>query len=150
MTEKITGGCLCGAVRYEATESPNEVYACHCRMCQRHTGSAFWIGAKFPDGAFQYSKGKPSTYQSSRIMERSFCQKCGSTVALCYSTPPSADWEPGVGVAVGSLDDPDCVEPRFHYGIESKLNWLHFDQSIPQYRCDDDPELANAFESAEK
>ena len=70
MAEKTTGGCLCGAIRYEADEPPNQVYACHCRMCQRHTGSAFWAGAKFPPDTFRFTKGEPKVYRSSKILER--------------------------------------------------------------------------------
>ncbi len=150
MDEKITGGCLCGTVRYEADELPNEVYVCHCRYCQRHTGSAFWVGAKFANNVFRYTQEEPKRFQSSTILERYFCSDCGSTVALFYIDPPWADWSPGIEVAVGSLDQPAQVTPTFHYGVESQLHWLHFDDSIPQLRCDEDIELKNAFEHAQK
>ena len=100
--------------------------------------------------AFRYTKGKPQVYASSKILERLFCPACGSNVAIFYADPPWADWEPGIEVAVGSLDRPTDVVPSFHYGVECQLPWLHFDSAIPQLRCDEDPELAAAFDAAEK
>ena len=147
MDEKFTGGCLCGAIRYEADEPPNEVYVCHCRLCQKHTGSAFWAGAKFADNVFRYTKGEPQSFKSSKILQRYFCPDCGSNVAIIYDDPPWADWSPGVEVALGSLDQPAKVTPSFHYGVESQLPWLHFDDSIPQLRCDEDSELEAALNS---
>ena len=145
-----TGGCLCGAIRYRSDQPPNQVYACHCRMCQRHTGSAFWFGAKFPRNALQFTKGEPQLYQSSKILERFFCSDCGSSVALFYPNRPWPGEEPGIEVAAGTLDHPELLEPEFHYGVESKLSWLHFDESIRQERCDEDADLQGAHAKAEK
>ena len=145
MAEKTTGGCLCGAIRYEADEPPNQVYACHCRMCQRHTGSAFWAGAKFPPDTFRFTKGEPKVYRSSKILERYYCADCGSSVALNYLERPWPEEEPGFEAALGSLDDPTGLAPEFHFGVESQHAWLHFDPAIPQYRADEDAELQAAF-----
>lgn len=148
MSDKVTGGCLCGAIRYESDAPPNHVYTCSCRMCQRHTGSAFWAGVKFPEGAFRYTKGQPQAYRSSKLLERYFCADCGSNVGLYYIENPWADSEPGMEVALGSLDHPEGYTPELHYGVESKHAWLQFDESVEHQRCDSDPELQAAFDKA--
>ena len=145
----ITGGCHCGAIRWEADDEPNQLYACHCRICQRHTGSAFWVGAKFPEGSFRFVQGTPAVYRSSEILERFYCADCGSSIALKYIERPWKDREPGFEAAFGSFDDPTPLSPELHFGAESKHAWLHFDPSIPQYRADDDVELQAAFKAAE-
>ena len=150
MGEKITGGCLCGAIRYESEGPLMEAYTCHCRMCQRHTGSSYWVGAKFPEQGFRYTKGTPKLYHSSDILTRSFCPDCGSTMALTYTNPPWADFEPGVEVPVGSLDQPDIAVPADHYGVESMHAWVHFDSATPQHRWDEDKELMAALSNEGK
>ena len=66
------GGCLCGAVRYEATEPPQEVGYCHCRMCQKWTGNVFMAYAKFRSAAFWFTQGEPNFYQSSAWLDPQF------------------------------------------------------------------------------
>ncbi len=148
--ETITGGCMCGAVRYEANEPPIEAGTCHCRMCQRATGSAFWAGAAFPRSAFRFTKGEPKRYQSSSIAERSFCPDCGSPVVSRYLVPVRTSMHPDmVWVHIGTLDKPEAASIDSHYGVESQLPWVHFDDGLPRTRCDEDPELAAAFAAAE-
>ena len=66
----ITGGCQCGAVRYEITEAPFEVAYCHCRMCQRAVGNLFATFAEFPKDAVQLIQGEVKYYESSTWMKR--------------------------------------------------------------------------------
>ncbi len=149
MSDKITGGCLCGTIRYEADQPPNEVYACHCRFCQRHTGSAFWAGAKFPEGAFRFTSGEPQSYASSPLIKRYYCAACGSSVGLRYVKAPWPDYEAGFEVGLGSLDDPKAFEPAYHFCVESKLAWPQFDPAVPVIRGDEDEDLAAAFAAAD-
>ncbi|MEM7121457.1 MAG: GFA family protein [Pseudomonadota bacterium] len=148
MPKPITGGCLCGAVRYEADQPPNEVYACHCRYCQRYTGSAFWAGAKFPEGALRFIAGAPSSHRATPLLERYFCTDCGSSIGLRYIKAPWPEYEPGMEVGLGSLDDPTAFEPAYHFCVESKLAWPQFDKAIPLLRGDEDEGLASAFDEA--
>lgn len=55
----VTGGCLCGAIRYQADAAPEWVAYCHCRMCQKALGSIFGVFAAFPLDAFRYTQGEP-------------------------------------------------------------------------------------------
>ncbi len=149
-TDKITGGCLCGAVRYEANEPPSKGVVCHCRVCQRTTGSAFEAIVKFPRTAFRFTKGEPKRYRSSSIMEKCFCPHCGSTLTDQMLVRMSAKRGPDmVLVHIGSLDKPEAVSIASHYGVESQLPWVHFDDGLPRSRCDEDPELAAARAAAE-
>lgn len=85
-TLPITGGCLCGAIRFEATEPPTWVAHCHCRMCQRAYGQWSGIFVRFKGaqkGALRFTKGVPTYYQSSAWLERGFCSNCGSPLGIC-------------------------------------------------------------------
>lgn len=97
-----TGGCLCGAIRFEAEGPVQNPHTCSCRMCQRHTGalSAAWV--EFPSAAVSWtgSGGSPSTYRSSEISSRAFCATCGSTIG-------AVDDEPVIAFLVGCFDDTD-------------------------------------------
>src|SRR6202162_1108096 len=94
MTEGIamklpqTGGCQCGKIRYEITEAPRLVYTCHCRDCQRITGSAFSLGVALPHSAFCITAGEPRAIQrmpdSGRLNTRFVCPDCACWV---YSLP---------------------------------------------------------------
>jgi hypothetical protein len=124
----ITGGCLCGAVRYEASEPPHDVYYCHCRRCQKQTGGAFDLVAGIPADSFRITSGEPKFYKSSEILERGFCANCGSGVIARYFDPD----DPYVWVKVGTLDHPEDVSPTQHVGIESQIPWLTIDDDLPR------------------
>ncbi len=108
-----TGGCLCGALRYEATVSKSENWYCHCRMCQKATGSVVSTSAIIKKSQLRMLKGQPKFYQSSADIERGFCADCGSPM---FFRPISEDW---VSILSGTLDDPEVAPPQGHYGIES-------------------------------
>ena len=84
MAEQMTGGCACGKVRFTAAVEPEEAYLCHCRMCQKATGSVSiaFIHAKLDD--IQWD-GEPDWYDSSPIAERPFCATCGTAWASSSS-----------------------------------------------------------------
>ena len=63
---KWNGGCLCGAVRYEASEAPQSAGYCHCGMCQRSSGSVVTASATFPKAAFRFTRGEP-VFSPSRV-----------------------------------------------------------------------------------
>ena len=150
MTDKtlpITGGCLCGAVRFEVSESPTAVGNCHCRMCQRHTGSAFAAAVRVKKSALRWTKGQPTMFRSSPIMERGYCLDCGSTLITShYETPPWKDYDKGdIGLAMGVFDDPYPYTPTFDYGIEHKLNWVTTNDGVMGQRIDTDEELRAVY-----
>ncbi len=138
-TMPVTGGCLCGAVRYESSESPVDVSYCHCRMCQRSSGNAFGTFASFRRDAFRFTRGEPKLYKSSAFAERGFCAECGTPLIFWYLTPGSLSEE--IGVPIGSLDHPEDASPKSHWGIESQIPWLTIDDGLPRTRTEEDPDF---------
>ena len=150
---KITGGCYCGAIRYESDKPPLSAGICHCRECQRCTGSAFLAVVGFPLTGFRYTKGSPKVNQSSSIVERCFCPDCGSPLHARYLVKLGEEITENpdhVLVSVGTLDKPEVVELEYHYGVESQLPWVHFDDDLPRTRSDEDPDLMNALSLAKE
>lgn len=119
----ITGGCQCGAVRYRVTAGLGRASLCHCRMCQRATGNAFAPLVTARGVAFT---GTPARFASSNIAVRGFCSDCGTP--LFYAQVGAEDVE----LMIGSLDDPSLASPVLHYGIESRVPWLHLADSLPE------------------
>lgn len=128
MTARATGGCLCGAVRFAATDQPMWAVHCHCQSCRRASGAPLvtWVG--FADSAFEYEAGAPRQYASSPGVLREFCGRCGTP--LTYR----ADKYPGeVHVAATTLDEPERIAPSRHVHAAEKLDWLHVDDQLPGY-----------------
>jgi hypothetical protein len=150
MTEevKVTGGCMCGAIRYESLEPIIKAGTCHCRTCQRFTGSAFSAFVGIPCSALRFTKGKPKFHVMDSIKERGFCDECGSSITDRYLVHLSGVSNPeNYWIQLGTLDHPETVELDFHYGVETQLPWVHFDDELPRTRCDEDSTLAAAFAS---
>ncbi len=122
------GGRLCGNIRDRATSAPFWVGHCHCRMCQRHTGAAFATDAIFRAEHFTWLQGEPTYYRSSDTTERGFCPRCGSTVSAHYFKEPDI-----LIMAVGTLDNPDLVEPTLHAWTSSRMKWLHVNDGLHEY-----------------
>lgn len=139
------GGCLCGAIRYESSEPPIRAGICHCRMCQKSTGSAFEVIAKFSWAALRFTRGGPKLYRSSSIKEKGFCRDCGSLLFDRYLVQTGISSPDTVWVHLGTLDYPESVTIDFHTGVESQLPWAHFDDDLPKNRCDEDSGLTAAF-----
>src|SRR5579872_3787901 len=95
MNLPLTGGCQCGRLRYEITEPPRLIYACHCTDCQKMTGSAFSMALVIGCGSFRLTAGEPRavrrTADSGRAITRWVCPDCGSW--LC-SGPDFASADP--------------------------------------------------------
>ena len=127
MTKKrmYEGGCLCGAVHYRATEDPLWVMHCHCGMCRKMSGAAFFTSVGFAPETFAWTKGAPTLYRSSAKATRGFCSRCGSVLT----------WEkPGVfSVSLGSLDRPEVMRPQSHNWVTTRLPWLPLHDGLAQY-----------------
>lgn len=123
----LTGGCQCGALRYELAEAPRLTYACHCRDCQRMTGSAFSMAVVVSEPAFRLIGPEPRAIErradSGRIAIRWVCPDCGSWVC---SGPKPRTASPDFlrRVRAGTLDDTSWLKPTLHFFIGRRQNWL--------------------------
>jgi hypothetical protein len=126
----ITGGCACGAVRYESSAAPFFGGICCCRTCQRVTGTGQNAVAGVPNAGFRITKGEPRYYEtmgdSGNPVRHAFCGECGSPL---FGQPTAA---PFTGINVGSLDDPSGFEPRAVVYAEAALPWVAL-PDIPKF-----------------
>ncbi len=116
----ITGGCFCGAIRYEIEDGDYPVANCHCSMCRRTSGAPFVTWLVAPASRFRYTSGEPRILHSSEKGTRYFCERCG-TPLVCIT----ADHPDNVDVTTGSLDEPGRYVPTFAVHEDTKLPWLH-------------------------
>jgi hypothetical protein len=135
---KVSGGCACGALRYEAATRPLETGFCHCRLCQKTTGAPVLVFASFSAADFRYLSCEPRIFESSSHGAREFCPTCGTQIA--YRDIENAKT---IDVNVGSLDDPSCVRPECHIWYGSKLPWLETGDSLPRYEKSKPPHSEN-------
>jgi hypothetical protein len=126
-----TGGCQCGAVRYQLLGAPEHASICHCRMCQRASGQPFMAFARVRQENLRWTRGSPSIFRSSNIVERGFCSACGTP--LTYRRVQSAS----ISVTIGSLDDPEPARPQLQFGVEGKLSWTGGLDGLPEKRTQD-------------
>ena len=131
MPKNVTGGCLCGNVRYEAEVFLKSGYYCHCRICQKSTGQPAEITVPIKAGSLTFVKSEPKYYVSSDYGRRGFCEDCGSRL-VWKAMDPDNDWL--TNVTVGSLDNPAEVRPSNHIYVDTQLPWYQIDEALPKYR----------------
>ncbi len=125
----ITGGCHCGAIRYESQGEPLTHTLCHCTDCRRSAGAPMVGWTMFPLDAVNVTKGTPKVYESSKYGRRHFCAGCGT--GLFYT---NADILPGImGIQSGTFDDPDAVPARMHIQIAERIGWMERAHELPSF-----------------
>ncbi len=124
----LTGGCLCGAIRYEAGDAPFHATLCHCSMCRRAAGAPVvaWFSVAATD--FRITQGEPQAYRSSQHGTRRFCGRCGTQLTF---TNDATGGE--VDITTASLDDPGAVPPEDHTRTSARISWLQVCDSLPSY-----------------
>lgn len=132
MSTLFTGGCACGAIRYAYTAEPLLALNCHCRDCQRASGTAFAAILRVPAAAFTVTKGAPKFYSvtgdSGNTVNRGFCPECGSSLFSRLSGMPDV-----VGVRVGSLDDPSHYHAAMDIFVASVQPWDYMNPKLPKF-----------------
>ena len=138
----LSGGCLCGAVRYEATPTHRDGYYCHCRMCQLAFGNTRAAFINLRKDEVRWLAAEPTYYASSKIARRGFCARCGTPLSFEYLDSARMD------LSVGSLDEPAALTPTSHFAVESRVaNW-HADDGLPGERLDQHVKLTERWKQA--
>lgn len=127
-----TGGCHCGAARFELSAGPEATFYCHCSDCQRMSGSPFSVELMVPEAGFAVT-GDLATYtvtgDSGGAVRRHFCRTCGAGLHL------DCDSDPGfVFVKAGALDDASGVAPDMHIFVSARQPWAEIADDLPQYQ----------------
>ena len=131
MATKFTGGCLCGKVRYEATADPIFMGNCHCRDCQKATGSAYEAAVGIPAATLKVTgnvKYHDMKADSGNTVSRGFCPDCGARlIGKSNSMPDLAI------ITAGSLDDPKQYQPAMDVYVSSAQPWDHMNPALPKF-----------------
>ena len=132
MTEIHSGGCQCGAVRFEVRGTAGPATICHCRMCQKAFGAYYAPLVSTRKGELVWTRGERALFQSSNVVRRGFCADCGTP--LTYEAPD------GTSLAAGAFDDPAAFEPVRQYGMEARMPWIAALVDLPSTRTEEDSE----------
>jgi hypothetical protein len=128
MAPMLSGGCACGAVRYECEADPVFMLNCHCRDCQRASGSAYAAILAAPVPAVRM-RGELRYHAvfggSGNLVERGFCQTCGSQVTIKIGRRPDV-----LGLQAGCLDDPSVYRPTKDLFTAHAQPWDHMDPAL--------------------
>ena len=126
----LTGGCLCGSVRYELKSKPFDCGYCHCRTCQLNSGAPAMVFASVPDGDLVWTKGaeKVGSVASSGFGHREFCTQCGTPFLMKVDHQPET-----VDFSVVTLDDPEAITPEFHIFWSKRIDWFEPKDQLPRH-----------------
>jgi hypothetical protein len=131
MSSKYTGGCLCGAVAYAITGEPEATLVCHCKDCQKYTGSAFATVIFFTNDLVQITgelQGYDSATDAGNVMTRTFCPTCGTHI-----TENSTGFPGVVVLTAGTLDDPSWIKPTAQCFAGRKQPWAYLTDEIQKF-----------------
>ena len=128
----FTGGCACGAIRYACSAEPMMSLNCHCRDCQRATGSAYNTVVGVPAAKVQFTQGSPQYYETSgergTSVRHGFCPTCGSPLVALPSAYPAM-----MSLHASSLDDPSWVRPAVDIWTSRAQPWDAMNPAIPKF-----------------
>ncbi|WP_149587760.1 GFA family protein [Tabrizicola flagellatus] len=120
--DQVTGGCLCGALRFAARGQPWRVGLCHCMDCRKSHGALFHASAIYPETAVTI------TGEARHYRDRSFCPTCGSQVYAHIGDE--------IGINLGSLDEPSRFRPTYELWTIRREDWLPGFPGLRQYPKD--------------
>jgi len=125
-----TGGCLCGAVRYRLASEPFDTGWCHCRLCQRASGSPGLVFSTVPADDFVVEQGadRIGLVRSSDFGRRQFCTACGTPLTMKVDHQPET-----IDFTVATLDHPEDMVPGFHIFHQEAIGWAETADGLPRY-----------------
>ncbi|MAC81754.1 MAG: aldehyde-activating protein [Rhodobacteraceae bacterium] len=130
-TPPFPGRCTCGACAYELRDTPLFVHACHCRWCQRETGSAFVLNGLIESHRVRITAGAPVVVTTpSESGQGQLITRCPTCMVALWSVYSGAGAR-FLFVRMGTLDNPDRFPPDIHIYTESKQSWLPLPANVP-------------------
>jgi len=134
---KVTGGCRCGAIRFEAPCPPVEVTYCHCSDCRLFSGAPVVTWVAFDSNNVHFTKGERKMYESSPGINWGFCSVCGTSISLDgvskrYSGMHTTEF------LVSTLDNAEKFVPDRHMYDSERLPWFDVADDLPRYHQLDD------------
>lgn len=124
------GGCVCGAVQFEAHGTPTKTIYCHCTACRRQTGAPAVVFVVFDRDKVQFTKGVRRVYESGPGSMRGFCEQCGTPLT----------WEgfyAGTQIVefyIGALENPEDFPPILHASVKERLSWFDVQDGLPRHQ----------------
>ena len=130
-TDKASGGCMCGAVRYEASGEPFSVTHCHCLSCRKHTGAPVVTLLGYTANQVKFSGDERKIYESSPGVGRAFCGNCGTP--LTWEGDSSDQGGPIFEFHISTFDNPDVLVPSAHSFDSERIAWFEVADNLPRY-----------------
>jgi hypothetical protein len=128
---KMTGGCMCGAVRYETTGLSFEITHCHCHSCRKHNGAAVVTLVGFMADQVTFNGEKRKIYESSPGVGRAFCGNCGTP--LTWEGDSSGRGGPIFEIHISTFDNPNLLVPTAHAFDPERIPWFDIADNLPRY-----------------
>lgn len=125
----ITGGCHCGAVRYQVEGKPLTHALCHCTDCRRHAGAPMVGWTMYPIAAVKVTKGQPKVYMSSENGRRHFCGDCGT--GLFYRNDVILLGI--IDIQSATYDDPSVIPAQAHIQVAERIGWMAHAHELPMF-----------------
>ena len=125
----IEGGCLCGEIRYRASDEVSNSMICHCQTCRRAAGSPVVAWITVASNSFLVTHGCPVEYRSSSGVTRTFCGSCGCPLTYQHAARASE-----IDITTCSLDTPERFPPTHHSWLAHDLSWVRFGDGLPSFR----------------
>ena len=124
----VVGGCLCGAIRYQAEAPFNSVSVCHCRSCRLASGAPTVSWFVLPQSRFRWLQGSPTIFTSSPPVRRGFCSQCGTQLSYQHIDAPTE-----IELTTLSLDEPGEVRPTREIWLSERVPWVPVNPQIEHY-----------------
>jgi hypothetical protein len=141
--EPLTGSCLCRAIRYQVRAAITELRACHCKDCQKSSGTGGSVNAMIPSAAFTITQGTPKRYtvvaDSGRTLHRFFCGDCGSPLFSRREATPET-----TSLRIGTLDAAPPMKVTANIWTNSARPWAYIDPDSKQFPGQPDPPATRA------
>lgn len=120
--------CRCGEVCFDVSGQPVLLETCHCRSCRHSAGAPMMAWAGYARGDVALVRGEPTAYASSATVIRTFCPRCGTSLALADERFPDEIYN-----SLASFDDAEAPSPEIHIWRSERVEWLETTDDLPRY-----------------